>query len=290
MTRLPAAMPCGRRFGAACLAHYFPRRCGGLNPFTMSHLYRLQAQRLAAIRKCAAVVTHSEHMRDEYVRNGVAADRVFSVPFYVTESGHSEISVRPLASCPTLLFLGRMEALKGGSILLDALPLVRSALERPMRVVFAGDGRERPKWQARAESLQASDPGLQIEFTGWVDAAVRTVLFQKSDLLVVPSVWPEPFGQVGPEAGLYGLPVAAFAVGGTPSWLTHGENGYLASGDPPTAAGLADAIVGCLANPADHRQLQTGAVRLAGRFTWANHYSPLIALLARVARQREHPT
>ena len=81
--------------------------------------------------------------------------------------------------------------------------------------------------------------------------AAGPLLFQESDLLVVPSIWPEPFGQVGPEAGLYGVPVAAFAVGGTPSWLTDGVNGLLAAGDPPTAAGLAESIVGCLADPAD---------------------------------------
>ena len=77
-TWFPVAKPCDRRFGPACLAHYFPRRCGGLNPLTMLQQYRLHSQRLAVIRKCAAVVTHSEHMRDEYIRNGIPADRVFS--------------------------------------------------------------------------------------------------------------------------------------------------------------------------------------------------------------------
>jgi len=282
-TWFPVARPCDRRFGPACLAHYFPRRCGGLNPLTMLHQYRLHSLRLAVIRKCAAVVTHSEHMRDEYVRNGIPADRVFSFPFYVTESASEEIAARPLAACPTLLFLGRMEAAKGGNVLLDALPRVRTALDRPLRVVFAGDGRERPRWEARAASLQARDPGLRIEFTGWVEASRRSALFQESDLLVVPSIWPEPFGQVGPEAGLYGVPVAAFAVGGTPSWLTDGVNGLLAAGDPPTAVGLAESIVGCLADPATHQRLRTGAVRLAGRFTWDNHYSPLMAVLTQVA-------
>src|SRR5208283_5420259 len=118
------------------LAHYFPRRCGGLNPLTMLQQYRLQSQRLAVIRKCAAVVTHSEHMRDEYVRHGIPADRVFSLPFYVAESVPEELPARPLASCPALLFLGRMEASKGGDVLLDALPCVRAALDRPLRVVF----------------------------------------------------------------------------------------------------------------------------------------------------------
>lgn len=283
-TWFPVATSCDRRFGPACLARYFPRRCGGLNPVTMGRLYRLQSRRLDALRKCAAMVTHSEHMRDEYVRNGLPADRVFSFPFYVAESAPEEFTPRPLATPPTLLFLGRMEALKGGRVLLDALPRVRASLDRPLRFVFAGDGRERAKWEARAASLQARDPGLRIEFLGWVEAANRPALFQESDLLVVPSIWPEPFGQVGPEAGVYGVPVAAFAVGGTPSWLTDGVNGFLAPGDPPTASGLSEAITRCLADPAVHQRLREGAVRLADRFTWANHYSALMAVLTQVAR------
>jgi glycosyltransferase involved in cell wall biosynthesis len=288
-TWCPAARSCDRRFGPACLAHYFPRRCGGLNPLTMVQLYRLQARRLAVIRKCAAVVTHSEHMRDEYVRHGIPAERVFNFPFYVTESAPEVPPVRELASCPTLLFLGRMEVPKGGDVLLDALREVRAVLGRPLRVVFAGDGRERSRWEARAASLQARDPGLQLEFTGWVEASRRSALFRESDLLVVPSIWPEPFGQVGPEAGLYGVPAAAFALGGTPSWLTDGVNGMLAPGRPATAVGLAASIVGCLADPAIHQRLRTGALQLAGRFTWANHYSPLMAVLAKFARRAGGP-
>jgi glycosyltransferase involved in cell wall biosynthesis len=222
-------------------------------------------------------------MRDEYVRHGIPADRVFSLPFYVADSAAEPPAARPIAACPTLLFLGRMEAPKGGGVLLDALPLVRASLGRPLRVVFAGDGRERPRWEARVASLRARDPGLRIEFTGWVDAGRRSTLFQEADLLVVPSIWPEPFGQVGPEAGLYGVPVAAFAVGGTPSWLTDGVNGRLAPGDPSTAAGLAGAIADCLADPVTHLRLRAGASRLAGRFTWANHYSALMPVLSRFA-------
>jgi glycosyltransferase involved in cell wall biosynthesis len=283
-TWFPAAMPCHRRFGPACLAHYFPRRCGGLSPLTMMRQYRLHSIRLAAVRSCAAVVTHSEHMRDEYIRHGIPAERVFSFPFYVAESVPEALADRPLATPPTLLFLGRMEAAKGGHVLLDALPHVRAALDRPLRVVFAGDGRARPRWEARAVFLQARDPELHIQFTGWVDAARRAALFNETDLLVVPSIWPEPFGQVGPEAGLHGVPAAAFAVGGTASWLSDGVNGRLASADPPTAVRLANAIVDCLADPASYQRQRVGALRLAGRFAWDNHYSPLMTVLTRFAR------
>jgi len=44
---------------------------------------------------------------------------------------------------------------------------------------------------------------------------------------VVSSVWPEPFGMVGPEAMRYGLPVVGFDAGGIKEWLIDGENGFL---------------------------------------------------------------
>jgi glycosyltransferase involved in cell wall biosynthesis len=288
-TWFPVATPCHRRFGPACLAHYFPHRCGGLNPLTMWREYRFQSDRLAAIRRCAAVVTHSEHMRDEYIRHGIPADRAFRFPLYVTESVPEELPPRHLSVPYTLLFLGRMEAPKGGMVLLDALPRVRAALGRPLRLVLAGDGRDRMKWEARAAFFQERDPGLRIEFRGWVGVAERIAIFREADLLVVPSIWPEPFGRIGPEAGLYGVPVAAFAVGGIPSWLTDGVNGFLAPGDPPRADGLAEAITRCLIDPATHQELRRGAVRLAGRFTWENHYSALIAVLQQAARGGRSP-
>ena len=74
-------------------------------------------------------------------------------------------------------------------------------------------------------------------------------------MLVVPSLWPEPFGLVGLEAARHRLPVAAFAVGGIPDWLRPGVNGYLAPGDPPTPGGLADAIIACLKDPETHARL-----------------------------------
>src|SRR5262249_37905213 len=119
-TWFPTTRPCHRRFGPECLAHYFPRRCGGRNPWTMWRMYQLQAARLAIIRKCAAVVTHTEHMRDEYMRLGIPAERAFSFPFYVADSTPEVPPARPLSATPMVLFLGRMEPPKGGMVLFEA--------------------------------------------------------------------------------------------------------------------------------------------------------------------------
>jgi glycosyltransferase involved in cell wall biosynthesis len=97
---------------------------------------------------------------------------------------------------------------------------------------------------------------------------------------VVPSLWPEPFGSVGPTAGSHGLPAAAFAVGGIPQWLVDGVTGHLAPGDPPTASGLARAIVQCLDDRAHHASLREGARQMAGTFTMKRHLPGVLKAFA----------
>ena len=155
-----------------------------------------------------------------------------------------------------------MDHLKGGMLLLEAVRPIQRRLNRPLRVVFAGDGPDRQQWEARAKEIAAEDSDVSILFTGWCDEARLGILMRESRLLVVPSVWPEPFGSVGMAAASYGVPAAAFAVGGIPQWLHEGVNGHLAPGSPPTAAGLADAVVRCLDEPASLRR--TVAAVLAG--------------------------
>jgi glycosyltransferase involved in cell wall biosynthesis len=251
----------------------------------MLRLYELQGQRLQLLHRYDAIATHSEYMLNELRRQGLAAERVRNFPYFVNPSNNTqtdalyferkgELSINP--SPWRLLFSGRMESLKGAHLFLAALPQVMANLERPVSVTFAGEGSERGKLERQAARLCGSYPGLAIEFTGWVNRNELEPLLTHCDLLVTPSLWPEPFGLVGPEAGLYGVPVAAFAVGGIPDWLQEGINGALAPGNPPTPDGLAAAIVRCLHDPAIHARLRRGAVEIAQQFNLKEHLESLL--------------
>jgi glycosyltransferase involved in cell wall biosynthesis len=193
-----------------------------------------------------------------------------------------------------LLYLGRMDVLKGGQLLLEALPRVQSALggggntcpPPHLHVTFAGDGPSRSEWEHLAAQLRDKTPGVTTEFPGWVDGTEIEELWARCDLAVVPSLWPEPFGLVGPEAVFRGVPLAAFAVGGIPEWLSDGVNGHLAPGDPPTAGGLAEAIVKCLRDPQAHAALRRGAATVAARLGGQDHLTALERIFANVAGSR----
>jgi glycosyltransferase involved in cell wall biosynthesis len=305
--KTPNVKPCDRRFGWRCLLHYYPHRCGGLSPVTMLTEYRRQAKRLELLSTYRAIVTLSTHMRDEYINHGFSPERVHCLPSCCSplannngsngkkesrQPSSTELSEQTervasveTSDCWRLLFLGRMDSLKGGELLIDALPQVCKALIRPVRLTFAGDGPERRAWEQRAKLAQARSLGLAIEFLGWVNENRRDALLSESHLLVVPSVWPEPFGLVGPEAGLHGVPTAAFAVGGIPEWLSDGVNGYLAPADPPDSNGLAEAITKCLCNSQTHARLRRGAIDMAQRINVKMHSTRLLRLFERVVHE-----
>jgi glycosyltransferase involved in cell wall biosynthesis len=284
----PVVTPCDRRFGWQCLAQYYPRRCGGWNPVTMVRLYRQQRDRLQLLSRYRAIVTHSEHMQNEYINHGLAASRVFNVRYGSDFERAGEPCPSPMTpSAPDtpwrLLFVGRMDRVKGGRELLESLPGVIERLGRPLHLTFAGDGPERAAWTALA-SETCRDPRLHVEFTGWVGRSQIDALFAGSDLMVLPSLWPEPLALVGLEAARHRLPVAAFAVGGIGEWLTPGRNGYLAPGNPPTVEGLTAAIVACLKDPQTHARLREGAGRLSADFSFDTHVELLLRAFNDVAK------
>jgi glycosyltransferase involved in cell wall biosynthesis len=313
--KFPIVKPCDRRFGWQCLLHYFPHRCGGWSPITMLNLYHLQSSRQKLLHRYDAIVTHSNHMLAELIKHGLSPQSAYNFPYYVQQTNASDLSSWPtqpgetqsapeqnVSDCQDdgkplpkpntktplrLLFSGRMEFLKGGQVFLNALPLVAASLDRPLHVVFAGEGRQRSVWQQQAFNLQRQHPNLEIEFPGWVDRTQMNELLANCDLQVLPSLWPEPFGLVGPEAGLRGVPSVAFSVGGVRDWLVDGVNGYLAPGDPPTSAGLADAIIRCLRDPEKHAQLRRGAVSIAEKFSIKSHLYALMQVFEHVSRR--HP-
>ncbi len=274
----PSPVPCDRQLGPACLALYFPRRCGGLHPMTMLTMYQRSSEHNLQLPKYAAILVASAHMRREYVRHGVPPERVHLTPLpnpieLARESGADART----GTGGQLLFLGRLTKLKGGAELLRAMPLAEKKLGIPLSLTIAGDGPERLRLEKFAKQHH-----LAVEFAGWVGGSRKAELIQKADLLVVPSLWPEPFGLVGIEAGAHGLPAVGYDAGGISDWLTPGYSGELASAQPPTVDGLADAIFRALSDPSHYAHLCRGAREVAGRFTFAAHLAMLESTLETV--------
>jgi L-malate glycosyltransferase len=127
----------------------------------------------------------------------------------------------------------------------------RIARRVPARLVFIGDGPERPQATEEADSLGI---GEQVTFLGKQDSVAE--LLTCADLLLLPSA-SESFGLVALEAMAAGVPVVATRVGGLPEVVEDGVTGFLgAVGD---VEGMAEAALSVLTDPARWGQVSAAA-------------------------------
>ncbi|HYJ79931.1 MAG TPA: glycosyltransferase, partial [Longimicrobiaceae bacterium] len=166
-----------------------------------------------------------------------------------------------------------------GDLLIRAAALASQRLGRALPLTLAGDGPQRAEWEALAAAL-----GVDATFAGWVPAEERARLLRGASVLVVPSVWPEPFGLVGLEAGACGVPAIAFDVGGIGEWLADGVNGRLVPGDPPRVEALAEALAWAASDPGALAAMRPYARAAAERMSVAAHVDRLEPVLAAAAR------
>ena len=101
-------------FGPACLALYFPRRCGGLNPLTMVRMYSTQSARLATLCSvCGGRDAFGPHARRDAAAGSVGRAGACH-PAVCRRAGTAAPAMPPAADrTRRLLYLGRLEPLKG---------------------------------------------------------------------------------------------------------------------------------------------------------------------------------
>ena len=274
MHAFPAAVPCERAFGAACLALYLPRHCCRLDPRTLVTYWRWTAAQHKLLNRYQTIVVASRHMRAEFERNGVASDRIVVNPLFPTIQPVAAVPSPPAE--PAVVFLGRMTSLKGGDLLIAAVDIAQRRLGRRVHLVMAGDGPMRFEWEALARRLH-----VDATFPGWVNADDRHAWLARASVAALPSTWPEPFGLAGLEAAAAGVATIAFDVGGISEWLRDGVNGVGVPG-PPSAEAFGAALGSVLSDHARLAALRAGARRLADEMTLASHLDRLEAVFTRL--------
>jgi len=165
-----------------------------------------------------------------------------------------------------VLFVGRVEPLKGIDRLLMAMPSLDT--ERDLRlVVVGGDDDSQPekeRLQSLARNLNIQD---SVTFVGTVRQEDLPLYYSAADVCVIPSYY-ESFGLVALESLACGTPVVATRVGGMESVVRHGQNGYLVKDNAPVH--LADTIAALLSK-SDAGAESADSIRASvGRFSWSN--------------------
>lgn len=170
------------------------------------------------------------------------------------------------ADVPVLLFVGRIQPLKGPEVAVRALYELgrRDAL---LVVVGGSSGAEGDDQVARLHAL-VDELGLreQVLFVPPQPHHILSTYYRAADVVVVPSR-SESFGLVALEASACGTPVVASAVGGLLTLVDHGETGYLVpERDPALFAHYLREIV---EHPSHAAALGRRGAARARNYTWS---------------------
>ena len=220
------------------------------SPDEMEGNYRIDGER--QVMKMAdkiVAATPAEESQLEFLY-GVDKQKIVTIPpgvdtarFYPIRQDEAKEAIDINCKNRLLLFVGRIEPLKGLQNLIRALALIRSSGVNAGNcyclVVIGGEPDAAPETMsaemARLKSL-GRELGLDdfIVFLGKRAQETLPYYYSAADILIMPSYY-ESFGMVALEAMAFGTPVVASQVGGLPFLVQDGITGFVVPGGSPEA-------------------------------------------------------
>ena len=183
----------------------------------------------------------------------------------ITWIGKSLFAYSSPARNADLLYVGRLEVEKGVHCLINAMPSILDRISS-VQLTILGNGTQLPKLKELVESLRLSK---KVTFVGYVTNPNLETYYRKARIVVVPSLWAEPFGLVGIEAMSVGRPVIGSNVGGIPEWLAHRQTGMLV--EPGEVNAIAQAAIELLCDEQLYFRLSNNGVIKSKQYT-LEHY------------------
>jgi D-inositol-3-phosphate glycosyltransferase len=201
---------------------------------------------------------------------GAAAERIAVIPCGVDTELFQPMGAATakdllgLPPGPMLLYVGRLQPIKGLETLLEAM----CHLDPGARLLIVGGDQDEPE-NGHGEYLRGRVVALglqeRVRFLGAQPQERLRLFYAAADATVMPSYY-ESFGMVALEAMACGSPVVASRVGGLTTTVRDGVTGYLVTeGD---AAALAERLAAVLADPRLRDRLGREATRWAAEHRW----------------------
>jgi D-inositol-3-phosphate glycosyltransferase len=256
-----------------------------IDPFDLERRARAEAD---VIQCSDAVLASCQPEVDQLVDlYGASPDRVEIVPpgvdhafFAPGDRRQARRAIGVEGSAPLLLFVGRIQPLKGADIAVSALhELGRRGFDGARLLIVGGPSGVLGAEEARSLRALVDDLDLadQVTFLPPQRHELLSTFYRAADVCLVPSR-SESFGLVALEAAACGTPVVASAVGGLTTVVEHGRTGYLVEGRDVDA--FATHIVGLLSDPGLAARIGSAAALGAQRYTWSHAAHHLRGLYA----------
>jgi phosphatidylinositol alpha-mannosyltransferase len=178
-----------------------------------------------------------------------------------------------------VLYLGRFEKRKGLSYLLRAFPAVKRELPNT-RLIIAGDGRARPRYERYVRRAGLED----VIFTGYFPNEDLPRYHRTADVYCSPATGNESAGIVLLEAMAAGRAIVASNIDGYAAVVTHNVEGLLVR--PKDAEALSHALVHLLADDRLRERMGECARVRAEQFSWERISQRILSYYERLIYER----
>jgi D-inositol-3-phosphate glycosyltransferase len=233
---------------------------------------RIETERELA-RNCHHILATTEKEKEDLIQHyGASPERIGVIPCGVNleqfKPIDKEVAKQQLGFVDDkiILFVGRIEPLKGIDQLLKAMPYLQNG-QGPSLVLIGGDEHS----QYEMEKLQKLSHVLHIQdsvtFLGLVKQEKLPYFYSAADACVVPSYY-ESFGLVALESLACGTPVVATDVGALKGIIHQGKTGYVLTDNTPRC--LADKIALLLSRPSPDMESVLSIRASVNQFSWPN--------------------
>lgn len=244
----------------------------------IKHLYNAAGGR-SLVESADAWIAITPRERADFRAYGVEPGKVTVIPNGVDAEDYAAADTREwrarhgLGDSPLILFVGRLNTIKGPDLLIEAFVSIASKIPRHMLVMAGPDEGELERLRSLAAPLKE-----RVRFIGFVSGQDKAAAYRAADLVVVPSRQ-EAMSLVALEAGVCGTPVLMTDVCGF-------DEAAYAGGSivPASVAGLAAGMREMLGNSELTRRGEQLRELVLREFTWdaaAARYAKLFASVLR---------
>jgi glycosyltransferase involved in cell wall biosynthesis len=261
------------------------RRQGGwLNLDKRLHQVWASWHERRSLRTASKLIAISDEIVDEIkteIKNPAERAAILAKTTTITTGVKSDATPTPSVlrrkNAPfNLLFVGRLERIKGVYPLLQAMRLVK----QPVNLTFIGDGTERFKLIRQA--IRWGLLGLRVEFVGALPHEAVLQELKNCDALILPA-FHDPQGLALMEANACGKPVLASDIAGIRSVVTHAQNGWLLANHNPQ--GMAAAIDNLAQRPQEAQAMgEAGYIKMRLTFDWEKIVFQTLAAYQQILR------
>ena len=171
--------------------------------------------RLSLINECAAICFVSKYIKKQFLTDIKVNPKNTNVIY----NGISKAFKKCIHKEKNIIFIGRLVEEKGAHLFLEASKILSKKYKSWNFTLIGspnlGSNKKETSYSRKIFST-VKELGPNVKLTGYLPHNQAQKIIQKASIMVVPSIWPEPFGLVVAEGMMYGCAIIASQSGGIP--------------------------------------------------------------------------